>query len=426
MYCLVIVLITTIVSVKLLESSYLTTDLDDNAQKGLNEPIPNFDDGIAAKFRHLRPPGRPAPPSNTRAPMTDQEQIEYHHLKAVRHKVNEDERHRLYQVVFDEVDREQKHIASMEPRDRPGYAAIPVLSNYTKLTMNDSLRLLESTWKMDPALNPFLLPKPIIFIHVPKTGGSSLGNIFKRNERRDKFHHYWVHPGLHELEDTIKLNSIFGHIRFGLHHYYHLADPNALPALDNGLNRYSYFTMLREPIDRVVSYYYYHRQNKRDPGHMIAMKYGLKEWLERSPAGNNEQARMLCGIAAPDYEGIENATANCALHHLKHTYKYVGLTEKFSESLVLLTHYAGFQAIRYTKINSGTQRVQVSDLPQDIVDEIVRRNMDDIALYNMAKEIFELQIDAIGREFFEHEVREFKKKIKVGFGGPRGKLLPQR
>ncbi|EFA79705.1 putative cell number regulator [Heterostelium album PN500] len=189
--------------------------------------------------------------------------------------------------------------------------------------------------------------------------------------------------------------------------------PGQLTPRQDGLNPYSYMTMLREPVDRVISHYYYHRQNKRDPGHQLAMRNTFKEWLEKSPAANNEQARMLCGVAPYDYPGVENTTEACAIHHLQYTYKFVGITEKFSESLVLLTHYGGFQAIRFTKINSGTQRVTVNEVPEDIIKEIIQRNQADIFLYEQAKIIFEKQIDAIGRSFIEAETKEFKKKVKI-------------
>ncbi|GAM25174.1 hypothetical protein SAMD00019534_083490, partial [Acytostelium subglobosum LB1] len=355
-------------------------------------------------------------------PMTEAEQLRLNREKALRSKANDIERPILLEKVLSEVDKERAMIAVLQSKTETSkllpqhYVAIPKLpSDYRRpKPSQDTILLLESTWKLDPLKNPFLLPKPHIFIHIAKTGGSSLGNIFKRNERRAQFFHFWAHPGVDELEHmSTKLTTIFGHIRYGLHFYYEEKRPNSLPAREDGLNPYSYMTMLREPVDRVISHYYYHRQNKRDPGHGFAMKYDLREWIERSAAANNEQARMLCGISPHEYYGKENETEICAHHHLKYTYKYIGLTEKFSESLVLLTHYAGFQAIRFTKVNSGTQRVSVADVPEDIVEEIKRRNQMDIALYNKAKEAFEMQIDAIGREFVEHQVTEFKKKIKI-------------
>ncbi|GAM19024.1 hypothetical protein SAMD00019534_021990 [Acytostelium subglobosum LB1] len=439
--CICIVVLTTMYSMKMIRTKSMIETLDDDPdyqqsqqqqQQSQEQPplllqphqqqVLGVDTSSEQRVpnhvpRRFAPVSRPTP----KPQLTSEELEAEERIKKEQAIANEAERKVLVQRVFQEVLDEREMISAIQADKHstvklPQYAVLPSLPfDYRPLDQEtDQQYLLDNKWKLKKELNPFLLQKPHIFVHIAKTAGSSLGNIFKRNERRDQFSHYWVHPGKHELEFVAGHKStIFGHIRFGLHFYYRDMHPNRVTLRDDGLNPYSYMTMMREPVDRVISHYYYHRQNKRDPGHALAMKYTLQEWLERSPAANNEQARMLCGVAPPEYIDNESLTETCAHHHLKYTYKFVGLTEKFPESLVLLTHYAGFQAIRFSKINTGTQRPSVSEVPVEIVEEIKRRNYMDIELYNIAKEMFEMQIDAIGREFVEREVKEFRKRIKV-------------
>ncbi|KYQ92747.1 putative cell number regulator [Tieghemostelium lacteum] len=325
-----------------------------------------------------------------------------------------EERTKLDQWIIDEYYNETHMIDSLPHEYK--YASVPYyIGDYLNRTgENWTTEYTSNTaWKLDPKLNPLLLPYPHIFIHIPKTGGSSLGSIVKRNYNKGHFQHHWAHPKVDVLKDIVKLDGIFGHIKYGLHFYFEKENNTRVPVLESNLNKYSYMTMLREPVDRVISHYYYHRQNRKDPGHALAMKNSLKEWLAASPAANNDQARMICGFGY-DFNG-NNITEELAEHHLRYTYKYVGLTERFPESIVMLSHYTGYQSIRYTKINSGRQRVSVSEIPQDIIDEIKERNQIDIKLYAIAKEIFELEIDKIGRDLFNVEVEEFKHKIGGAF-----------
>ncbi|EGC31795.1 hypothetical protein DICPUDRAFT_89500 [Dictyostelium purpureum] len=326
------------------------------------------------------------------------------------------EREHLQRVVIQEWKDEVEILKNLDID--PGYASIPKIpEDYTPPTGEELERKIkDQTWKLKKEENPFLLPKPHIFIHVPKTAGSSLAGIFRRNEKRDSFAHHWMHPNYRELENVVKKDTVFGHIRYGLHNYYERVYPDRLPANEYGLNKYSYITMLREPVDRVISNYYYHRQNRKDPFHDLAMKYELRDWIKVSAAANNEQARMICGLGWSDF-GNETIS-QIAHHHLKYTFKHVGITEDFVGSLVLLSHYSGLQNIRFSKINTGRQRVSVDTIPDDVIEEIKERNWIDISLYEMAKDIYNKQIDLIGREFFEKEVQEYKGKFMNKYSLP--------
>jgi hypothetical protein len=224
-----------------------------------------------------------------------------------------------------------------------------------------------------------LLPRPLLFVHVPKTAGSTLAQVFKNNVPKDKYYHFWSHPRVNELPKVNDKEVIFGHFRYGLHFYL----PNQTA---------TYATMLRDPVERVVSYYHFHLQDTKDPAHKFAMEHTFEEWLELSPAAQNEMTKCLSGIRSEFYPS--NHSFEMAKHHLK-SMGYVGLTERFEESLKLMKFYFGFDKFSYDTTKVGVKKPQTID--PAVRQKIIERNKMDMELYEMAKGIFEKQLEELSK-----------------------------
>eukprot|EP00026_Physarum_polycephalum_P005441 Phypoly_transcript_05475.p1 GENE.Phypoly_transcript_05475~~Phypoly_transcript_05475.p1 ORF type:complete len:375 (+),score=19.68 Phypoly_transcript_05475:39-1163(+) len=235
------------------------------------------------------------------------------------------------------------------------------------------------------------IKKPYLFLHVAKTAGSTLSSVFKRSERPSKFSHTWAHPKLQDMPKMATKDIVFGHFRYGLHYYFN--------------RTCTYMTVLRDPIDRVVSHYYYHIQHKKDPGHLFAMNRTFEEWIRDSPAANNEQTRVLSGMRSEF--NISERTLDMAMYHMR-TFAVVGLTEKYHETLMLLKHIAGLTVTRYRPINKGVKRPKLADVPPETVELIKKHNWADIELYKLAKEIFEKQIEQMPDKYFA-DLEEFER-----------------
>lgn len=235
-----------------------------------------------------------------------------------------------------------------------------------------------------------------IFLHIPKTGGSTLNSIFTRQYTEKEFHNHdyfdqKVIP-LSELNEGHKkrINAVSGHHFFGVHEFFD--------------KPYHYFTMLRHPVDRVLSLYYFLKE-KNYPGYEWMKDMTLEEFIETSPEANNNQTTLLCGYqTTPDVilakERIDS-------------FDMVGITEFFDESLYLLRKNFNWRDIHYKRVNITKSRLSKDDVPDATIKLIEKYNAMDIAVYNYGKELLLKKLDNLSikekyrlRKFVEKQ-REF-------------------
>ena len=129
--------------------------------------------------------------------------------------------------------------------------------------------------------------KPAIFVHIQKTAGTSMVDLFRRHyqEKQIISHGDYLSGVEHFSFNFWKINrkviSDFHNIRFLSGHFGYDFAKQFMPS------RYS-FTFLRDPVERVLSFYYFCRT--RDPHeydiyrlcHELTLDEFLKKGMEES------------------------------------------------------------------------------------------------------------------------------------------------
>jgi len=237
----------------------------------------------------------------------------------------------------------------------------------------------------------FPLSKPYFFVHIPKTGGTSLAKVVGQNFNSSEYWHIWAHPKPHQYKTLLTKSVVFGHFKWGIHKVF------------NHTNKYTYVTIFRHPYDRVISHYFYHRNTKGDKGHSLAKNLTLEQWVNISVDAHNDHVQFIAGIhGTPTEETFELAKRNLR------TFGLVGFQEQFDESLIMMRHYLGLRNLRYRKTKVG-RRPPAEAISAAAMAMIEKHNKMDMELYKIAQEMFQEQIKEIGEEVFKSELESFKK-----------------
>ncbi|MEH7238302.1 sulfotransferase family 2 domain-containing protein [Bacillus sp. JJ1562] len=214
----------------------------------------------------------------------------------------------------------------------------------------------------------------LIFLHIQKTAGSSFKTFLKNQFNKDQI---WFDRSsrVKEIKKTRDLQCIGGHFAYGVHENFNLP--------------YTYVTMLREPVDRVLSYYYFVKEKKEGVDRRIS-KMDIKEFMDEYQAKTcNYQTRRIAG---------DKVDLELAKKHLLEEFSFVGITERFKESIFLMQKEYNFPSLSYETRNITKKRASTQELPEEIISYIKQQNQLDIELYKFAKELFERKLKTLTKK----------------------------
>lgn len=255
-------------------------------------------------------------------------------------------------------------------------------------------------------------PLPVIFVHIPKTAGSTLGTILRKQYTQNRMFatRAMSRSALQEQQRDIvrsieenRILAMSGHMVFGAHR--HTDRP------------FQYITIVREPIDRVISDYYYVR---RTPTHdfydpVVTQDYSLEDYVTRQITiyTDNVQTRMLAGVGTDVPIGECTKTMlNTALEHVENHFVVAGLTSRFDESIILMKQMLNWGYPLYMTRNKTRKRPSWQDVSAETRAVIREHNQLDVVLYEHIQEQFQSQIDARDATF-DHDLRRLQQLNKL-------------
>ncbi len=214
-----------------------------------------------------------------------------------------------------------------------------------------------------------------LFMHIPKTAGTSLRSIVDNNLGPKNVLTYY-NQNSRQLLDNLDAHltvhpdfrAIIGHFKFGLHQ---IVDRST-----------TYITFLRHPVARTISQYKEHYVNQR---HLLQDTDGNILSLADSVRNNpnlyaNYQTEFL--IDDEDLDLADEATAELALKNLETHFSVVGLVEYFEQSISLMGSKLHWQVDEIQRLNVKDIEVEVSP---ELIDEIEAINSSDLIIYEAVK-----------------------------------------
>lgn len=225
----------------------------------------------------------------------------------------------------------------------------------------------------------FSAERPLLLLHIFKTGGSSLRHQIERNCGVRETQGVYVDAGVRgrlkgyvaerELKNT-GASLYYGHMFYGVH------ERLGVPA--------TYGTFLREPVARVVSHFHHFNRSEC--------------WAEREARSlvdyisdgdiqfDNLQTRFLSGYRSVPFGELQPVHLERAKETVR-SLVFLGLLENLALSISRLNALLGTSIELDKKINVGGGGR--GPLPASDLDLIREHNQLDAELYDFAKEIFD-------------------------------------
>jgi len=252
----------------------------------------------------------------------------------------------------------------------------------------------------------------LLFLHLAKTGGMTLSDIFARNFATEEslqidmaetnasalgiWSHSTIEQALRRLQpsEAARLRVVWGHYRHGVQAL--LPKPCAV------------VTLLREPLDRIISAYYYSNGS-------VGSLDILEQYLARryyDIGFDNAMSRIISGRAMLDpiaarqdattqnFPTVTEADFEAAAGNLD-GYLVVGTTEQIDETLLVLGRDLRWSLsdLLYTPVNVTASRPPQLDISDALREKILAWNRYDARLVERARAHLARRIAAYRGDF---------------------------
>ena len=213
----------------------------------------------------------------------------------------------------------------------------------------------------------------IFFIHMPKTGGTSIRTLMQEQPDIISLLNVYEEPSYvstslfseFSSQSISTYDAIFGHFKYGIHGLYNKS--------------YKYITMIRNPYDFIKSYYFFqiHNSNFKELFDVNNIFDILKH--SNNVHFDNFYTRVIAAV--PDNRQVVEADYLVAIKNIEQDFKFIGLTEYMTESKRYISKIFGVD------IGQRTLNKRPASIEADLIDPFLFRKAAqpriqfDLALY---------------------------------------------
>lgn len=207
-----------------------------------------------------------------------------------------------------------------------------------------------------------------IFIHIPKTGGTSINSAMHNTNWQTEPNFNYRHIVLKTKNSNA--GDIFNPVNFEQY------------------KQYKIFMMLRHPIDRLVSEYYFIQERKNFIDLLNKKPVDFNSYVQNFQT-HNGVINFLKGRRFFDTRKATENDLDDVLDAIEQLPIHVGIFEEFAASLQYFSDTTGIQWNREMEVKRMTfKRPQISDLSSEIKELILDSNKLDLELYQFCLEKF--------------------------------------
>jgi hypothetical protein len=250
----------------------------------------------------------------------------------------------------------------------------------------------------------------LIYLHIPKTAGTTLRQVIARQYIDQKTFMFTEHHR-EEMRQFLAMSQserdefqcILGHVHYGVHRFW--SDDAA------------YITLLRDPVERIISTYYSIFLNPKHPRYAHYHEMTLLEFARKETRGER-QTRWIYGFQEDgslynDDHPLPSNALEVAQEHLQNHCRVVGLVEEFDKTLLLLQKAFGWKNVYYAMRNVNSARPRQERIEPEVLQAIHQLAEPDLTLYQFAKSLFESAVSVYGEEAIEHDLQAFRQRNAV-------------
>jgi len=210
----------------------------------------------------------------------------------------------------------------------------------------------------------------LVFIHINKTAGRTIRYILRssfgmQHCEVEPWHAQWSDPPF-STQDLQRLRKLYPRLEsIGGHHVTGYVD------LQENDTQFKYFTFMRDPLKTCASRFQYNVQYRKKK-HLV-----FEEWIQRDWT-RNHQIKLIAGVT----------DVNEAIRIIQDKNIFVGLTERFDESMVLLKALIAnnlnisYKPVNVARNNTLAERLLSTESTRQM---LIEANQADLELYDFVK-----------------------------------------